>query len=102
MRKNVTQKLIANHLIEGHMQQGEEIALKIDQTLTQDATGTLALLEFEAIGIPRIRTELSAQYVDHNLFSYTSQSGSYLHPKICFYAAPARSSVFGTAGREMA
>ena len=67
MSKNVTQKLIANHLLEGHMQQGEEIALKIDQTLTQDATGTLALLEFEAIGIPRIQTELSAQYVDHNL-----------------------------------
>ncbi len=67
MGKNVTQKLIESHLIEGRMIPGEEIALKIDQTLTQDATGTLVMLEFEALGIPRVRTELSAQYVDHNL-----------------------------------
>ncbi len=68
MSKNVTQKLIDSHLIEGRMQPGEEIGLKIDQTLTQDATGTLVMLEFEALGISRVRTELSAQYVDHNLF----------------------------------
>ena len=68
MRKNVTQKLIESHLAEGRMTPGEEIGLKIDQTLTQDATGTLVMLEFEALGIPRVRTELSAQYVDHNLF----------------------------------
>lgn len=67
MGKNVTQKLVENHLVEGRMISGEEIGLKIDQTLTQDATGTLVMLEFEAIGIPRIRTELSVQYVDHNL-----------------------------------
>jgi aconitate hydratase len=67
MAKNVTQKLIASHLAEGRMVPGEEIGLKIDQTLTQDATGTLVMLEFEALGIPRVRTELSAQYVDHNL-----------------------------------
>ncbi len=67
MGKNVTQKLIESHLVKGRLIPGEEIALKIDQTLTQDATGTLALLEFEAIGITRVRTELSAQYVDHNL-----------------------------------
>ena len=67
MAKNVTQKLIKSHLVEGRMIAGEEIGLKIDQTLTQDATGTLVMLEFEAIGIPRVRTELSAQYVDHNL-----------------------------------
>lgn len=67
MSKNVTQKLIESHLLEGRMIPGEEIGLKIDQTLTQDATGTLVMLEFEAIGIPRIRTELSVQYVDHNL-----------------------------------
>jgi aconitate hydratase len=66
--KNVTQQLIESHLVEGRMKPGEEIGLKIDQTLTQDATGTLVMLEFEALGIPRIRTELSAQYVDHNLF----------------------------------
>ncbi len=67
MAKNVTQKLIESHLVEGRMIPGEEIALKIDQTLTQDATGTLVMLEFEALGIPHVRTELSAQYVDHNL-----------------------------------
>jgi aconitase A len=67
MELNVAQKLIASHLLSGRMQPGEEIALRIDQTLTQDATGTLALLEFEAIGLPRVRTELSVQYVDHNL-----------------------------------
>ncbi|TAK59964.1 aconitate hydratase [Methylobacter sp.] len=67
MGKNVTQKLIENHLAEGRMTPGEEIGLKIDQTLTQDATGTLVMLEFEAIGLPRVQTELSVQYVDHNL-----------------------------------
>ncbi len=67
MGKNVTQKLIEEHLLEGSTVPGEEIALKIDQTLTQDATGTLVMLEFEAMQIPRVRTELSAQYVDHNL-----------------------------------
>ncbi|MGZ8174861.1 MULTISPECIES: aconitate hydratase [Methylobacter] len=67
MGKNVTQKLIESHLVEGRMISGEEIGLKIDQTLTQDATGTLVMLEFEAMDIPHIRTELSVQYVDHNL-----------------------------------
>lgn len=67
MGKNVTQKLVESHLVEGRMICGEEIGLKIDQTLTQDATGTLVMLEFEAMGIPRVRTEVSVQYVDHNL-----------------------------------
>jgi aconitate hydratase len=67
MGQNVTQKLIATHLLSGTMQPGEEISLRIDQTLTQDATGTLVMLEFEAMEIPRVRTELSVQYVDHNL-----------------------------------
>ncbi|MEJ2164348.1 MAG: aconitate hydratase [Desulfobacterales bacterium] len=67
MGKNVAQKLIEAHLAEGKMVPGEEIGLKIDQTLTQDATGTMVMLEFEAMQIPRIKTELSAQYVDHNL-----------------------------------
>lgn len=67
MGKNVTQKLIESHLAEGKMIPGEEIGLKIDQTLTQDATGTMVMLEFEALGLPRVKTELSAQYVDHNL-----------------------------------
>ena len=67
MGKNVTQKLIANHLVDGRMQPGAEIGIQIDQTLTQDATGTMVMLEFEAMQIPRVKTELSAQYVDHNL-----------------------------------
>ena len=67
MARNVAQKLIEPHLLSGEMVPGEEIALKMDQTLTQDATGTIVMLEFEAMGLPRVRTELSAQYVDHNL-----------------------------------
>jgi len=66
MGKTIAQKIIANHLISGDMTCGSEIALKIDQTLTQDATGTMAYLEFEAMGIPRVKTELSVAYVDHN------------------------------------
>lgn len=67
MAQNVTQKLIASHLVDGEMNPGEEIALAVDQTLTQDATGTMVMLELEAMGLERIRTELSVQYVDHNL-----------------------------------
>ncbi|HEY3821916.1 MAG TPA: aconitate hydratase [Polyangiaceae bacterium] len=67
MGKNVTQKLIAEHLVAGRMAQGEEIGIRIDQTLTQDATGTLVMLELEAMGLDRVKTEVSAQYVDHNL-----------------------------------
>ncbi|EKD53711.1 MAG: hypothetical protein ACD_60C00160G0033 [uncultured bacterium] len=67
MAMNVAQKLIAAHLLEGDMVPGQEIALKIDQTLCQDATGTLVMLELEAMGVDRVKTELSAQYVDHNL-----------------------------------
>jgi aconitate hydratase len=66
-KMNVTQKLISSHLVSGEMIPGEEIGLKIDQTLTQDATGILVMLEFEAMNIPKVKTELSAQYIDHNL-----------------------------------
>src|SRR5438270_10713065 len=65
--RNVTQKLIEEHLVEGEMTAGEEIGVRIDQTLTQDATGTTVMLELEAMDLDRVRTELSAQYVDHNL-----------------------------------
>ncbi|WP_127846270.1 aconitate hydratase [Psychroflexus aestuariivivens] len=64
---NVTQKLIKSHLIEGEMKPGEEIGLKIDQALLQDATGTLVQLELEAMGLDRAKTEVAVQYVDHNL-----------------------------------
>ncbi|MFD1067158.1 aconitate hydratase [Oceanobacillus locisalsi] len=67
MQLNAAQKLIQDHLLSGEMKAGEEIGLKIDQTLTQDATGTMVMLELEAMGIDRVKTEASAQYVDHNL-----------------------------------
>jgi aconitate hydratase len=67
MGKNLAQQLIATHLREGRMEVGAEIGLTIDQTLTQDATGTLVMLELEAMQLHRVKTELSAQYVDHNL-----------------------------------
>ena len=66
MGMTIAQKIIAAHLLSGEMVQGKEIALRIDQTLTQDATGTMAYLEFETMGIPRVKTELSVAYVDHN------------------------------------
>ena len=67
MARNVAQKLIDEHLVEGETQPGTEIGLRVDQTLTQDATGTMVMLELEAMGLQRARTELSAQYVDHNV-----------------------------------
>jgi aconitate hydratase len=66
MSKNVTQKIIAAHCVQGEMIPGKEISLHIDQTLTQDATGTLAYLQLEAMGVERVQTELSVSYVDHN------------------------------------
>ncbi|MCD7723485.1 MAG: aconitate hydratase [Clostridiales bacterium] len=66
MGLTIAQKLIKAHLVEGNMTPGEEIGLKIDQTLTQDATGTMAYLEFEAIGVDRVKTEKSVAYIDHN------------------------------------
>src|SRR4051794_37028926 len=67
MGRGIAHKLIASHLLEGELTPGGEIGLRIDQTLTQDATGTMVMLEFEQLGVPRVRTEVSAQYVDHNL-----------------------------------
>jgi len=72
--QNVTQKLISAHLAEGEIQPGSEIGLHIDQTLTQDATGTMVMLELEAMGLDRAATELSVQYVDHNLLQSGSQN----------------------------
>lgn len=66
MGYTIAQKIIKNHLLSGEMTPGSEIGLRIDQTLTQDATGTMAYLEFEAMGVPRVKTELSVAYIDHN------------------------------------
>ena len=66
MGKTIVQKIIEKHLLTGEMKAGCEVGLRIDQTLTQDATGTMAYLEFETMGIPRVKTELSVAYVDHN------------------------------------
>ena len=71
MGLTLTEKILKAHLVDGEFKKGEEIGIKIDQTLTQDATGTMAYLEFEAIGIPRVKTERSVAYIDHN----TLQSG---------------------------
>ncbi len=71
MGLNIAQKIIKSHIVSGEMVSGQEISIKIDQTLTQDSTGTMAYLEFEAIGIPRVKTKRSVAYIDHN----TLQSG---------------------------
>lgn len=71
MGQTLAQKIIAAHLVDGTPSAGSEVGLRIDQTLTQDATGTMAYLEYEAMGIPRVKTELSVAYIDHN----TLQSG---------------------------
>ncbi len=71
MGLTISQKIIRDHLISGEMKPGSEISIRIDQTLTQDSTGTMAYLQFEAIGVPRVKTKLSVAYIDHN----TIQSG---------------------------
>lgn len=75
MGKTVAEKILAAHLQEGELQQGEEIGIRIDQTLTQDATGTMAYLEFEATGVERVLTEVSVCYVDHNLLQSDFRNG---------------------------
>lgn len=67
MGKNIVQKVLESHLVSGRLMPGEEIAITIDQTLTQDATGTMAYLQFEALGIPKVKTKFSISYVDHNM-----------------------------------
>jgi aconitate hydratase len=67
LKQTLAQKIIAQHLVEGNMVAGEEIAIKIDHTLTQDSTGTMAYLEFESMGVPKVKTELSVSFVDHNM-----------------------------------
>ncbi|HEY2220772.1 MAG TPA: aconitate hydratase [Actinomycetospora sp.] len=80
--RSVAHQLISSHLVEGEMVPGEEVSIRIDQTLTQDATGTLVMQELEALGLERARTELSVQYVDHNLLQTDEKNAedhAYLH-----------------------
>lgn len=72
--QNLARQILASHLAEGTLTVGDEIAIRIDQTLTQDATGTMAYLQFEAIGVPRVKTELSVSYVDHQLLQVDSKN----------------------------
>ena len=67
MGKTLTEKIIAAHLVVGEMIKGEEIGIRIDQTLTQDSTGTMAYLQFEAMEVPRVKTKKSLAYIDHNM-----------------------------------
>ncbi|WP_287131194.1 aconitase family protein, partial [Candidatus Cyanaurora vandensis] len=67
MGQSVTHKILASHLMSGNLVAGTEIGIRIDQTLTQDATGTMACLQFEALAIPRVRTQVSVSYIDHNM-----------------------------------
>jgi len=90
MRHSITQQLIASHLVSGEMKPGEEIALRMDQTLTQDVTGTMAFLQFEAIGVPRVRAKLSVSYVDHNMLQIGFESADdhrYLQTAAAKYGA---------------
>jgi aconitate hydratase len=74
MPKNLTHKILEAHLVEGKLIPGEEIAIKIDHTLLQDATGTMAMLEFESLGIDSVKADLAVQYVDHNLLQTDSKN----------------------------
>ena len=115
MAENLAQKLIRDHLVEGKMAPGEEIGIRIDQTLTQDATGTMAYLEFESLGIPRVKAELSVSYVDHNIIqtdfrnaddhrfleSVAAKYGVYLSPPgngVCHHVHRER---FGVPGKTL-
>ena len=83
MGKTITQKLIEAHLVSGRIEPGSEIGIRIDQTLTQDATGTMAYLQFEAMGIDRVRTELSMSYIDHNTIQIGFENaGTVFHDRL--------------------
>ena len=74
MKNTISEQLLRSHLVEGDLKAGEEIALRIDQTLTQDATGTMAYLEFESMGLPRVKVGCAVSYVDHNIIQTDSRN----------------------------
>ena len=90
MGLTLTEKILKAHLVDGEMVKGKEIGIKIDQTLTQDATGTMAYLEFEAMGVPRVKTERSVAYIDHN----TLQNGFEMPMTTDLSAVLQRNTVF--------
>jgi aconitate hydratase len=97
MDMNLARKLIQSHLLSGALKPNVEIGIRVDQTLTQDATGTMVMLELEAMGLDRVKTELSAQYVDHNLIQE-----DYKNPDDhLFLSRLASASEFGLADRGM-
>jgi aconitate hydratase len=116
MTLNIAQKLIRSHLEAGEMHPGEEIALRIDQTLTQDATGTLVMLTLEAMGLERVQTEISVQYIDHNLLQLDNKNsedhlflqsacqrfGIWLSPAGNGVSHPTHMQCFGKPGRTLA
>lgn len=67
MAENLTRQILAEHLVDGELRPGEAISLRVDQTLTQDATGTMAFMQFEELGVPRVRVGQAVQYIDHNV-----------------------------------
>ena len=115
MSRTLTRKLFSSHMVSGTWAPGEELAIKIDQTLTQDATGTLVLLEFESLGIERVRTELSAVYVDHNilqtdyrnaddhrfLMTAAMKYGAYYSPPGNGVSHPVHMERFGAPGKTL-
>ncbi|MHC4434118.1 MAG: aconitase family protein, partial [Planctomycetota bacterium] len=74
MRDTIAEQILSAHLVEGKLEEGSEIGLKIDQTLTQDATGTMVYLEFESLGIPTVIPEVAISYVDHNIIQTDSRN----------------------------
>ena len=74
MAQNLTRQLLRDHLVEGELMPGTPIALRVDQTLLQDATGTMALMQFEQLGVPRVRVERAVQYVDHNVIQLDNKN----------------------------
>ena len=95
MGQTLTEKILSAHLVEGEMVKGSEIGIRIDQTLTQDATGTMAYLEFEAMGVPRVKTERSVAYIDHN----TLQNGFKMLMTIDLSAVSVKNTEFTSQDR---
>src|SRR6266699_3031912 len=102
MTLNVAQKLIGAHLTDGDLTPGTEVGLRIDQTLTQDATGTMVMLELEALGLDRVRTQVSVQYVDHNLLQACQRFGVWYSRPGNGVSHPVHMQRFGRPGASLA